>query len=190
MQRLRESAVKFSETFPNAIYGKLDVFGGDGWQLLMSDQKRSLRAALFLRAQVRSFNNLKLNTRIAVAWGAVDKETLNAERISESTGEAFTESGRALKNMKKSCKLTLHHGQYLSDLSLLKNTISFIDEIANHWTPIQAQTISFALLNQSQEMIAVSVGKSQPTIHQALHSGGWHSIEDFLKEIEYRLENL
>lgn len=48
--RLRDGTKRFAEAFPGSVYGELDVFSGDGWQVLMTDWERSLRAALFLRA--------------------------------------------------------------------------------------------------------------------------------------------
>lgn len=76
LQRLREGAEQFSAAFPGAVFGKLDVFSGDGWQMLMPDWKRSLRAAVYMRAVAKSTEALRTDTRVAVAWGAVDTESL------------------------------------------------------------------------------------------------------------------
>jgi len=35
LQGLRDSTRRFEEKFPDTVYGMLDVFSGDGWQLLM-----------------------------------------------------------------------------------------------------------------------------------------------------------
>lgn len=187
MQRLRDGAVKFSKTFPHSVYGKLDVYSGDGWQLLIPDCKHSLRAALFLRAVVKSYEKSQVDTRIAVAWGTVDESRLNPERVSESTGEAFTESGRALKGMKKHRRLVWQPGNPLAHVVLLNSAVSLLDELATHWTSRQAETLALALLDQSQEEIAAALGKRQPTVHQALQRTGWRGIVDFLHEIEHSL---
>lgn len=186
MQRLREGAERFSRTFRSSVYGKLDVYSGDGWQLLMSDRRRSLRAALFLRAIVKSHAETKIDTRIAVAWGAVDPAALNPERISESTGEAFTQSGRALKDMKKRRRLIWHPGQALLRVMFLNSAVSLLDELAGRWSPRQAEAMALSLLDFTQEQIAAEMGTRQPTVQQTLYRAGWNGIEDFLKEMEYR----
>lgn len=190
MQKLRAGADRFAKAFPDSVCGKLDVFSGDGWQLLMPDWIRSLRAALFLRAIVKSDAKTKSDTRIAIAWGAVDQDTLNPERISESTGEAFTLSGLALKQMRKHSRLILDDGRPSAEGRFLRVSVGLVDELAVHWRPRQAQTLALALLNHSQEEIAAEIGKSQPTVNQALQAAGWRGIEDLLDEIKYRYQSL
>lgn len=190
MQRLREGAERFATTFPGAVFGKLDVFSGDGWQILMSDWKRSLRAAIYMRALAKGEEGLKTETRVAVAWGGVDAESLKPERISESTGEAFTLSGRALKNMRKQGRLILDAGESSGEGRFLRASVALVDELADHWTSRQAQVVAMALLSRSQEEIATAIGKQQPTVQQALRTAGWHGIDDLLKELEYRPHSL
>lgn len=184
---MRGGAEEFTKTFPGSIFGTLDVYSGDGWQVLMPGRKRSLRAALFLRAMIiRASHDQRLDTRISVAWGGVDASSLDPERISQSTGEAFTKSGRALKGLKKPRRLV-----WTPDDSSLQNcfflsAINLLDELVQRWTQRQAQTISLALLKLRQEEIATAIGNRQPTVHQSLHSAGWRGINDFLNEFENR----
>lgn len=187
MQRLRDGAERFSEAFPGSVYGKLDVYSGDGWQLLVSDRRQSWRAALFLRAVVRSYEGAKIDTRIAVAWGAVDAAALNPDRISESTGEAFTESGRALQGMKKRCRLVWHPGRSLAHGGFLKSAVSLLDECTSRWTSRQAEAVVLALLDLTQEQIASAMGIRQPTVQQTLQRAGWSGIEAFLNDVNYSL---
>jgi hypothetical protein len=190
MQRLREAAEQFSAAFPGAVFGKLDVFGGDGWQVLMTDWKRSLRAAFYMRAMAKGMEALKADSRVAVAWGAVDAESLKPERISESTGEAFTRSGRALKIMRKQGRLVLDVGESCDEWRFLQTSVALVDELANRWTSRQAETVAMALLGRSQEGISSATGKRQPTVQQALRTAGWRGIDDMLKELEYRSKSL
>lgn len=184
MQQLRDAAVRFAETFPGSVHGKLDVFSGDGWQLLMPDWRRSLRAALFLRTIVKSRPQPKIDTRVAVAWGALDAETLNLERVSQSTGEVFTESGRALENMRRHCRLAWVPAPGTTHPPLLKSAIVLVDELARRWTPRQAQALARALLGYSQEQTAEGLGVTQPTVNQSLTTAGWRGVRCFLDEIE------
>lgn len=190
MQRLRESSEQFSASFPGAVFGKLGVFSGDGWQMLMPDWKRSLRAAVYMRAVAKSTEARKTDTRVAVAWGAVDAESLKPERISESTGEAFTRSGRALKTMRKQGRLVLDNGEAAGEGRFLRTSVALVDELASRWTARQAETVAMALLGRSQEGISTATGKRQPTIQQALRTAGWRGIDDLLKEMENSLQSL
>jgi hypothetical protein len=190
MQRLREGAERFSEAFPGAVLGKTDVFGGDGWQMLMPDWKRSLRAAIYMRAVAKSTDALKTDSRVAIAWGTVDVESLNPERISESTGEAFTRSGRALKTMRKQARLVLDAGDESGEWRFLRTSVALVDELASRWTARQAETVAMALLGRSQEGISSVTGKCQPTVQQSLRTAGWRGIDDLLKELEYRPQSL
>jgi hypothetical protein len=187
MQGLRDGAKRFQQVFPKSVYGTLDVFRGDGWQLLMTDCKRSLRGALFLRAAVKSNQQLGLDTRIAIAWGAVDQDSLKPARISQSTGEAFTRSGRALLNMPKNSRLAVDFFYDLPEPAqkLINASTGFLDELICRATPKQMQALSLALLGMTQEQIARETGKGQSTIQQALQGAGWQRIHEFLQKFEY-----
>ncbi len=190
MQRLRDDAAKLASVFPDTVCGKLDVFGGDGWQMLMQRCDLSFRAALFLRAEVKSLEKLKIDTRAAIAWGAVNEDTLNLERVSESTGEAFTASGHLLEEMPKRSRLLLRTGETLPESLFLGSAVSLVDELAARWTPRQAQTLALALLNHSQKEIASMIDRSQPTVQKTLQRAGWKGVEELLGQIEHRPQRL
>ncbi len=186
LQRLNESAECFSGEYPGSVLGKFDTYGGDGWQLLMSNAELSMRAALFLRAVVRSHKIPRIDTRIAIAWGTVDEFTITSDRISQSTGEAFTESGRALKNMAKKHRMIFLHGEHLVQSGFSRGATLLLDELVRQWTSHQAAAISLALLGKKQEEIADIIDRTQPTVNKLLQRAGWRGIEGFLEEVEYR----
>lgn len=188
-QRLREGAKRFAETFPRSVFGQLDVFSGDSWQLLMPEWRRSLRAAIYMRAVAKSVETLKADTRIAIGWGSVDEESLMPGRITESTGDAFTRSGHRLENMAKHERLAFD-GDVEESAPFVRASLALADEIADRWKAKQAQAIAMALLGQKQEEIAAATGKKQPTVYKALKSAGWRGVEKFLEEIEYSLKRL
>lgn len=185
LNQLRKGVETFSEQYRGAVYGMMDVFSGDSWQLLMPDWRRSPRAALYLRAVVKSEAEIKIDTRIAIGWGMVDADSLKQNRITESTGEAFTRSGHTLEKMAKHARLAFDGGE--AGLPLVRASLALADELAGRWTPKQAQAVALALLGQKQDAIASASGKKQPTVYKALRSAGWRGIETFLEEIEYSL---
>jgi len=190
MQRLRDGAVRFEKKFTGSVYGKLDVYSGDSWQLLMTDYGLSLRAAIFLRAIIKSYRHAEIDTRVAVAWGNVNKSSLNPRRISESTGEAFTESGRALENIKKDSRLVWHPAQTDDSSRILESAIKLLDTLAARWTARQSEIITWTLLGFNQEQVGSKLKISQSAVNQALHGAGWTAIEDFLNETNYCVKKL
>lgn len=186
LQRLRDGAKRFQDAYPNSVLGKLDVFSGDGWQMLMRNSQLSLRAAIFMRACVKSEEGEKSDSRVAIAWGKIDAENLKPEKLSESTGEAFTASGRALKGMQKSAKMALSPGnEGAPDFrGLLIASIHLLDEIVSHWEPGQAQSVALALLDRTQVRISEDLDISQSAVSQALQSAGWGVVELFVSTLE------
>lgn len=192
MQRLRSGATRLGETFPGATVGELAVFSGDGWQLLMPDWRKSLRAALFLRAVVKGTGRLKADTRVAIGWGTVDLATLDPKRISEATGEAFTRSGRALDAMRKHERMALvPDGPTEPEAGrLLAASMRLLDELASRWKPAQAKAVALALLGHPQEDIARELKVSPPAVTKVVQATGWRAMEEFLEETEVNPKRL
>jgi len=191
-QSIKEGQASFNKVYPGAMIGLLDIFSGDSWQVLMGNEYLSIRAQLYFRALVKAVKDLSADTRIALAWGKIDESTINPERISESTGEAFTLSGRALAEMDKSSRLTMKLSDTLTQdkeyaYSLLPHTMLLLDEISKRWTEKQAEAIALALLGVKQKTIAAELSIAQSTVNKRLNGAGWDNLSQYLKCIEYRL---
>ncbi len=184
LQRLQEGQDRFGSIYANSIVGRIAIFSGDSWQVLMSQLNLSFRFALYLRALVKATEGLNADIRIAVAWGQVDEETLNPDNISESTGEAFTLSGRALAEMAKSKHLAMKISENLGQdlhggLTVLPPTMLLLDEIPSFWTEKQAKLVVHALLGKKkkQNQIASELILASPTVKKGLNASGWGSIK-------------
>lgn len=186
MNRLRKGVKRFKDNYPKSIFGNLDVYSGDSWQIMMPDWRRSLRAALFLRCIIKGIEKLKLDTRVAIAWGDIEEESLNPERISESTGTAFQNSGRSLEKMSKDSRMSLVIEHNPEKWGVLPTAIFLLDEIVTDWKNAQANTIALALLEKTQEDIAEELRVKQPTVQKSIHRGCWQSVKKFIEEIENR----
>ncbi len=193
LQRLQEGQDKFGSVYTNSMVGRIAIFSGDSWQVLMKHKHLSLRAALYFRAMVIAAKGLDTDTRIAVAWGRIDEETLNPENISESTGEAFTLSGRALAEMGRSKYLAMEISKNLSqslhgDLTVLPPAMILLDEISSRWTEKQAEAMTHALLGTRQNQIARELNIVPSTVNKGLNAAGWKSMKEYLDLIEIRLK--
>ena len=194
MQRIRQAGDEFAKAYPRLVQGKVDVFSGDGWQLLLADWRKAIRAAVFMRAVVKADAALKADTRVAIGVGSVDQATLNLKKISESTGAAFERSGRALKALKPPFRMTWNSDNGTADPSplavpdtnhrLFRGSVYLLDETIAGWKPGQAQTIAAALLTDRQQTIAKNLRVSQAAVSQALTSAGWKHLERYLTEVE------
>ncbi len=159
----------------------------------MKYERLSIRALLYFRAVVKAIKGLNADTRIALAWGRIDESTINPERISESTGDAFTLSGRALAEMDKSKRLIMKLSDALvinklNDYAFLSYTLLLIEEITNRWTEKQAEAIIPAMLGVKQKTIANELGLAQSTVNKRLNGAGWKNLSQYLDLIEYRLK--
>ncbi|MDZ4133433.1 MAG: hypothetical protein U1E11_09890, partial [Dethiobacteria bacterium] len=54
LQRLQEGQVRFNSTYAHSIVGRLAIFSGDSWQVLMNKVNLSFRLALYFRALVKA----------------------------------------------------------------------------------------------------------------------------------------
>ena len=192
IQSIKEGQASFDRVYPGVMIGLIDIFSGDSWQVLMRHEHLSIRALLYFKALVKAVKGLNADTRIALAWADIDEGTVNPERISESTGEAFTLSGRALAEMDKSKRLTMKLPDTLtqdkeSAYSLLPYTMLLLDEISKRWTEKQAEAIALALLGVKQKTIAAELSIAQSTVNKRLNGAGWNNLSQYLGCIEYRL---
>jgi hypothetical protein len=192
IQSIKEGQAMFGKVYPGSMIGEADIYSGDSWQVLMRDEYLSIRAVLYFRALVKAVEGLNADTRISLAWGKIDEIAVNPERISESIGEAFTLSGRALAEMDKSRRLIMKLPETLiqnieNAYFLLPHTLLLLDIISNHWTEKQAEAIASALLGVTQKKIAAEINIVQSTVNKRLNGAGWNNLRQFLEHVEYRL---
>ncbi len=135
---LRAAASDIAVAQPKTLVGELDIFRGDSWQLLLSDPGAFLAVALIVRANLKF--RVGVDTRIAVGVGTVDH--IDQDRISMSSGPAFTTSGRRLDAMTKPPFLTINsaNGTAARDVIMLASALSAAcDAIVQDWTARQAE---------------------------------------------------
>jgi len=55
LQGLQEGQVRFNQTYANSVVGRMTIFSGDSWQVLMSKFNLSFRLSLFFRALASAY---------------------------------------------------------------------------------------------------------------------------------------
>jgi|LZCG01.1.fsa_nt_gb hypothetical protein len=155
--------------------GKWEIFRGDYFQLELTDPMQALRAALMIKALIKSIEppdkakrSSPVNVRMAIGIGRKD---YNAKRISESNGPAFVFSGEKfekLKNEKITLAVKTEWEDFDKDINLyLKLASVFMDK----WSVSSGELIKTVLENpgKTQKEIGQLLGIEQNSV-----SGRWH----------------
>jgi hypothetical protein len=182
---LRRASRRTRKAFADAVPLDVDVFRGDGWQLLVSDPVKALRIAFFFRACVRSESERGrgLDTRVAIGLGPVD--FVPGQRVSEGDGEAYRLSGRALEKLSRKHYVALVMGGdgTPADLAVV---VRLLDALAQGWTGKQALAVTGSLQSWTQEKIAQSWSEPirQPAVAKHLEGAQWPAVEEGLVYFE------
>ena len=155
VEDLKKILAPFGKT-PN----QWEVYRGDEFQIEVSNPEDALLTAILIRAHLRA---IKSDARMSIGFG--DK-THNAERISESNGSAFINSGELFETLKKQkVNLALRTGDLDFDEKLnlmLQLALTFMDS----WLVQSAEFVSAAIENPtlSQEELGQKLGINQAAV--------------------------
>ncbi|MDY0988635.1 hypothetical protein SOM12_14490 [Flavobacterium sp. CFBP9031] len=155
VEDLKKILAPFGKT-PN----EWEVYRGDEFQIEVSNPEDALLTAILVKAHLRA---IKSDARMSIGFG--DK-THNAERISESNGSAFINSGELFETLKKQkVNLALRTGDLDFDEKLnlmLQLTLTFMDS----WLVQSAEFVAAAIENPtlSQEELGQKLGINQAAV--------------------------
>ena len=194
MSWLKASVSTFNTFAPGSVYGSMDTFRHDSWQLLLNRPEIALRAALFFRTVLRmnSDADTKYDTRIAIGIGQI--EYIDSTNISNSRGPAFTHSGKLLDSMKNSLLAwgTEHDTSTLWN-TLKSTVIPLLDCLVSDWTPTESQAVNSALAGLTQDQTAArwqsSDGKkpTRQAVGGSLQRAHWNTIHEVLLWTEQQI---
>ena len=184
-QLLQQAAEAFCASYGGTVEARLDFYRGDAWQLLLTEQRLALRLSLYLRARLRA--ELEADTRVAVGLGTV--EAIDRDRLSRSTGEAFTLSGRALDAMTGYFDMTAAlppRAGVLGDW--LPAVFHLCSDMVRGWTRRQAEISAVALLmpDATHEQIAGTLRPkvTKQTVTASLSGANWRALQEALTTFE------
>lgn len=199
-RKIQETVDILPDIYPPMEYIGVDIYRGDGWQLLISNPEIALNVSLYLRANLKT--ELLGDTRIAIGIGTVEAVPDNS--LSQSSGSAFLTSGKLMDKF----KIFEHMGFAFADdilekclpdilelswlVKFINTSILFISRFADDWNFNEARAISGALRGLKQE----DIGKlwpeaiTQQSVAGTLRRAGWHEILKSLKLFEEVIEVL
>ena len=178
-------AREFRPRAPRAVCGVPEFFRGDSWQLLLREPRWALRVALTIRALLIA--EIAVATRLLIGVGGAD--FIDTRRVSLSTGEAFTLSGRALDAMTGYFDLSGALPERAGALARwFPATLHVCSGLVRPWTRRQAEIISFALLPDSptHEQIArlLRPPVAKQTVSESLAGADWRSLNEAIRAFE------
>jgi len=137
-----------------------EIYRGDEFQVEIKNPEEALLTAILIKAHLRA---VKSDARMSIGFG--DK-THNAEKISESNGTAFINSGELFETLKKQkVTLALKTGDIVFDERMnlmLRLALTFMD----NWLAQPAQFVAVAIENPnlSQEELGQKLGINQAAV--------------------------
>jgi hypothetical protein len=126
-----------------------------------------------------------VDVRIAIGVGEISGKR---EYVNESTGNAYTYSGRTLDSMKKN-KRKLAIRTFNEELNEeLETEFKLLEVIMTGWTVSSAELIYWLLSGLNETDISLKLDKTQPAINQRKKTAGWSGIQPLLERFEYLME--
>lgn len=172
------------------------VFRGDSWQVVMSEPQFALHAALFLRAGLKSQE--QVDTRIAVGLGQVEEWN---DDLGKADGTAFRRSGAAFDAMKRQDTLACRwqpssttdetHAEVAAS-AFFQAALHFVARLANEWSTKEALAVFYTLQGETQKRISKQWPEgvtTQQNIANTLRRAGWAEINVFLKAFYSAVQN-
>ena len=153
-----------------------EIYRGDEFQLEIKNPTEALSAALFIKVFLRS---IQLDARMSLGFGEKNYE---AQKITESNGDAFIRSGELFETLKKQkVNLAVNSGNadFDEEMNLmLRLSLSFMD----NWLQQSAEFILAAIENpsSSQEEIGTKLGINQAAVSRRQKRANY----DLVKELD------
>lgn len=152
-----------------------EIYRGDSFQLLVAAED-ALEIALLIKATIKQHK--ELDVRMAIGIGAVD---YLADKITESNGVAFINSGECFENLKKQ---TLGIQTPWEEFNAIFSVVlPLMLMIADNWTSTSAEILKKAFENSdiNQNQLATALNrKSQSSISSSLKRAGYEELKNMI----------
>ncbi len=175
-----------------------EVYRGDSFQIMIGKAEHAIKIAILIRTKLRSKTsfseseeaNVPLDNlwdaRVSIGIGPVNKP---ANKVVESTGEAFELSGKQLDSMKN----THERIRMASTWGALNHQFEVVaklgDAILSRWTLSSCEAAYRHLLfGETQKQIAQKLNISQPAVHKRLSIANIDAIESMINYLNLTIK--
>ncbi|NVZ25909.1 hypothetical protein HX881_10175 [Pseudomonas gingeri] len=152
---------------------QVEIFRGDGFQLVPVSPEQAFHCALALRAGLiaKSPPGERWDARIAVGVGSANSNP--------GYGEAYVLSGQGLDSMKRTTLMLFSHDRNLQERTELLT--EFVGTTLDEWTIVEARTYFLHMTeNLDQQGTARMLGKSRVTVNKALQRAHARLLDRYL----------
>ncbi|WP_075603949.1 hypothetical protein [Saccharicrinis aurantiacus] len=159
---------------------------GDSIQLELDDASKALTTALLLKTALNKITLLSnrkpsIDVRIAIGLGEITGKRNN---VNESTGGAYTNSGRTLDSMKKYKRKFAVKTDNTNLDTELETEFKLLEVIMSGWVVTSAEVLYWTLIGLNENEISEKIGITQSAINQRKKTAGWSGIEALLNRFE------
>lgn len=164
---------------------KVEIYRGDSFQIYVDNPSQALKIAILIRAKLRSYDDKKWDTRLAVGIGCVDFES---ENVVTSDGEAYLNSGREFDKLgKKRLGVCTPWSDFNKELLV---STAFADNIISKWTSKQSKAV-FLLISKdiTQKQLAEEMNTKPQNISQTLLKANESLFVAYIKRYESVINN-
>ncbi|MGO3689767.1 SatD family protein [Psychroflexus halocasei] len=147
-----------------------EIYRGDSFQLSINPEK-ALIAALHIKSMIKQTKIQ--DVRLAIGVGS---EKHKSQKITESNGSAYVNSGECFESLKKQTLAIKTDDKDLNEALNIMLDLSLLT--ADHWSVVVSEVIKTAIENpdKNQRELAELLAKSQSNISEALKRGGFDEI--------------
>jgi hypothetical protein len=209
------SAFRIIETWKKQlIYSPVQIYRGDSFQVVLNDPVYALRAAIIIRAALRSFAKVPpparlLDCRIAIGIGKTELDKLNQHQNSyDQAGNSLLKGVRindtgttvnndtsnwlgkaftysgALLDDKKSRGNLMIHTPWSNINNELEIEFALLDLIIESWGYGRSEVMKYRMQGLKQEDISKELSVSQPAVNRRLKGAGGHVIDSLCRRFE------
>ncbi len=172
----------------NVEESSFTISRGDSIQIELEDVTKALKTALLLKTAINKITLIgdnktrpSIDVRIAIGIGEVGAKRTN---INESTGEAYTNSGRTLDSMKKNKRTLAIKTNNIKLDSELETEFKLLEVIMSGWKITSAEALYWTLSGLNEVEISEKLQITQSAINQRKKTAGWGGIEPLLERFE------
>ncbi len=161
-----------------------EIYRGDSFQMETSP-KDALKIAILIKTAIKQFKSL--DARIAIGIG---EKTYESEKISESNGSAFINSGESFEKLKKQ---TLSIQTRWKDFNQTMNLMFDLATLTmDNWTTTSCLVIKTAIESGqgfNQKELAILLHKKQSNISTSLKRAGYYEIQKLIHYYQQKITN-
>ena len=170
-----------------SVAAPFSIHRGDSFQGVLSDPALALKAALVIRAKLRSGLEVRrrseaLDAYIAIGIGTVDY--LPEEQGAAGDGDAFRRSGKTLDGMKGRGPRLLVRTPWPEVDAELVVECSLLEGFAANWSRPQAEALLLHLRGRTQAESASELGIAQSSVAERLRTAGAWAVEGMISRYE------